>query len=67
MKWYRKILDKECEQIGNLNESSAVQRLDELKKMLHKATEYAVQFKLIKLKGPTWITSPTVKKTFNCM
>ena len=46
---------------GYLKERNAVQRLDELTKMLHKATENAVPYKLIKLKGPTWRASPTVK------
>ena len=59
---YRKILEEECEKNRALNGRNAAQQLDDLTKMLHKATERAVPCKLIKLKGPTWRASPTVKK-----
>ena len=59
---YWKILEEECEKNRALNGRNAVQQLDDLTKMLHKATEHAVPYKLIKLKGPTWRASPTVKK-----
>ena len=59
VKLYWKILEEECEKIGDLKERNVVQRLDELTKILHKTTENAVPYKLIKLKG---LTSTTVKK-----
>ena len=59
---YRKILEEECEKNRALNGRNAAQQLDDLTKMLHKATELVVPYKLIKLKGPTWRASPTVKK-----
>ena len=58
---YWKILEEECEKNRALDGRNAAQQLDDLTKMLHKATELAVPYKLIKLKGPTWRASPTVK------
>ena len=60
---FQQILTEECQKDSNMNEkkNTVVQRLDEMAKMLHKATEMAVPNKLIKLKGPTWRASPKVR------
>ena len=58
---FQQILEEECQKNSSRDEKTVVQRLDELAEMLQKATEVAVPNRLIKLKGPTWRASPTVK------
>ena len=60
-KLFQQIFEEECQKNSSMNEKTVVQRLDELAEMLQKATEVAVPNRLIKLKGPNWRASPTVK------
>ena len=59
---FQQIVEEECKKDSRMNEKTVGQRLDELARIPHKATDIAVPHKLIRLKGPTWRASPTVKK-----
>ena len=59
---FEQILREEIQKDGRMNEKTVDWRLEELAKMLPRATESAAPYKLIKLKGTTWRASPTVKE-----
>ena len=59
---FEQILREEIQKDGRMNEKTVDLRLEELAKMLPRATESAAPYKLIKLKGTTWRASPTVKE-----
>ena len=58
---YEKILQEELQKDKRLTERSVELKLEELSKILHKATKLTVPYKLVKLKGQSWRASPKVK------
>ena len=58
---YESVVEHELEQQGTTH-SSVDSKLNRLSTVCHKAAEKAVPSKIIKLKGPTWKASPTVKR-----
>ena len=59
---YVQTLERELGKSKHKDSESVEQRLTNLTTILHKATDIAVPSSVIKLKGPKWKASPTVRK-----